>query len=137
MLQPKRVKYRRSFRGRRTGLATRGSSIKFGDYALKTMEAGWVTARQIESARRAMTHYTKRGGRIWIRIFPDKPITRKPAEVRMGSGKGAVDHYVAVVKPGRIIFEMGGVEHDVAKEAMRRASRKLPLNIKFITSEDE
>ncbi len=137
MLQPKRVKYRRSFRGRRTGLATRGSSIEFGDYALKTMEAGWVTARQIESARRAMTHYTKRGGRIWIRIFPDKPITRKPAEVRMGSGKGAVDHYVAVVKPGRIIFEMGGVEHDVAKEAMRRASRKLPLNIKFITSEDE
>lgn len=137
MLQPKRVKYRRAFRGRRTGLATRGSSIKFGDYALKTMEAGWVTARQIESARRAMTHYTKRGGRIWIRIFPDKPITKKPLETRMGSGKGAVDHYVAVVKPGRIIFEMGGVEHDVAKEAMRRASRKLPLEIKFITNEDE
>lgn len=136
MLQPKRVKYRRAFRGRRTGLATRGSSIKFGDYALKTMEAGWVTARQIESARRAMTHYTKRGGRIWIRVFPDKPITKKPLETRMGSGKGAVDHYVAVVKPGRIIFEMGGVEHDVAKEAMRRASRKLPLEIKFITSED-
>lgn len=137
MLQPKRVKYRRAFRGRRTGLATRGSEIKFGDYALKTMEAGWVTARQIESARRAMTHYTKRGGRIWIRIFPDKPITRKPQETRMGSGKGAVDHYVAVVRPGTIIFEMGGVEHDVAKEAMRRASRKLPLEIKFITSGDE
>lgn len=137
MLQPKRVKYRRAFRGRRTGLATRGSEIKFGDYALKTMEAGWVTARQIESARRAMTHYTKRGGRIWIRIFPDKPITRKPPETRMGSGKGAVDHYVAVVRPGTIIFEMGGVEHDVAKEAMRRASRKLPLEIKFITSGDE
>lgn len=137
MLQPKRVKYRRAFRGRRTGLATRGSSIEFGDYALKTMESGWVTARQIESARRAMTHYTKRGGRIWIRIFPHKPITRKPAEVRMGSGKGAVDHYVAVVKPGTIIFEMGGVEHDVAKEAMRRASRKLPLEIKFITNKDE
>ena len=137
MLQPKRVKYRRSFRGRRTGLATRGSSIKFGDYALKTMEAGWVTARQIESARRAMTHYTKRGGRIWIRIFPDKSITKKPPETRMGSGKGAVDHYVAVVKPGRIIFEMGGVEHDVAKEAMKRASRKLPLEIKFITNEDD
>ena len=101
------------------------------------MESGWVTARQIESARRAMTHYTKRGGRIWIRIFPHKPITRKPAEVRMGSGKGAVDHYVAVVKPGTIIFEMGGVEHDVAKEAMRRASRKLPLEIKFITNKDE
>ena len=137
MLQPKRVKYRKAFRGRRTGLATRGSSIEFGDYALKTMESGWVTARQIESARRAMTHYTKRGGRIWIRIFPHKPITRKPAEVRMGSGKGAVDHYVAVVKPGTIIFEMGGVEHDVAKEAMRRASRKLPLEIKFITNKDE
>lgn len=137
MLQPKRVKYRRAFRGRRTGLATRGSSIKFGDYALKTMEAGWVTARQIESARRAMTHYTKRGGRIWIRIFPDKPITKKPLETRMGSGKGAVDHYVAVVKPGRIIFEMGGVEHDVAKEAMRRAGRKLPLDLKFITTEDD
>lgn len=137
MLQPKRVKYRRAFRGRRTGLATRGSEIKFGDYALKTMEAGWVTARQIESARRAMTHYTKRGGRIWIRIFPDKPITRKPQETRMGSGKGAVDHYVAVVRPGTIIFEMGGIEHDVAKEAMRRASRKLPLEIKFITSGDE
>lgn len=137
MLQPKRVKYRRAFRGRRTGLATRGSEIKFGDYALKTMEAGWVTARQIESARRAMTHYTKRGGRIWIRIFPDKPVTRKPQETRMGSGKGAVDHYVAVVRPGTIIFEMGGVEHDVAKEAMRRASRKLPLEIKFITSGDE
>ncbi len=137
MLQPKRVKYRRAFRGRRTGLATRGSEIKFGDYALKTMEAGWVTARQIESARRAMTHYTKRGGRIWIRIFPDKPITRKPQETRMGSGKGAVDHYVAVVRPGTIIFEMGGVEHDIAKEAMRRASRKLPLEIKFITNEDD
>lgn len=137
MLQPKRVKYRRAFRGRRTGLATRGSEIKFGDYALKTMEAGWVTARQIESARRAMTHYTKRGGRIWIRIFPDKPVTRKPQETRMGSGKGAVDHYVAVVRPGTIIFEMGGIEHDVAKEAMRRASRKLPLEIKFITSGDE
>ncbi|OGY26781.1 MAG: 50S ribosomal protein L16 [Candidatus Woykebacteria bacterium RBG_16_43_9] len=137
MLQPKRVKYRRSFRGRRTGLATRGSTITFGEYALKTMESGWVSARQIESARRAMTHYTKRGGRLWIRVFPAKPITKKPPETRMGSGKGAVDHYVAVVKPGTIIFEMGGINQEIAKEAMRRASRKLPVNVKFITTQED
>src|SRR4030043_111559 len=136
MLQPKRVKYRRAFRGRRTGIATRGSSIKFGDYALKTLESGWLTARQIESARRSMTHYTKRGGRLWIRIFPDKPITKKPPETRMGSGKGAVDHYVAVVHPGTILFEMGGVGKDVATEAMRRAAAKLPIEVKFISLEE-
>ncbi len=136
MLQPKRVKYRRAFRGRRTGIATRGSSIKFGDYALKTLESGWLTARQIESARRSMTHYTKRGGRLWIRIFPDKPITKKPPETRMGSGKGAVDHYVAVIKPGNILFEMSGVAKETAHEAMRRASAKLPVEVKFITTED-
>ena len=136
MLQPKRAKYRRAFRGRRTGVATRGSDIKFGEFALKALEAGWLTARQIESARRAMTHYTKRGGRLWIRVFPDKPITKKPPETRMGSGKGAVDHYVAVVKPGTIIFEMGGVDREISQEAMRRASRKLPIDVKFITQED-
>lgn len=136
MLQPKRAKYRRAFRGRRTGVATRGSDIKFGEFALKALEAGWLTARQIESARRAMTHYTKRGGRLWIRAFPDKPITKKPPETRMGSGKGVVDHYVAVVRPGTIIFEMGGVDREVSQEAMRRASRKLPIDVKFITQED-
>ena len=136
MLQPKRAKYRRAFRGRRTGVATRGSDIKFGEFALKALEAGWLTARQIESARRAMTHYTKRGGRLWIRVFPDKPITKKPPETRMGSGKGVVDHYVAVVKPGTIIFEMGGVDREVSQEAMKRASRKLPIDVKFITQED-
>ncbi len=132
MLQPKRVKFRRQFRGSRDGVATRGANIEFGDFGLKTMESGWVTARQIEAARRAMTHHTKRGGRIWIRIFPDKPVTRKPLETRMGSGKGAVDHYVAVVKPGTILFEMGGIEKSVAQEAMRLAGRKIALNLRFI-----
>ncbi|HEX7456283.1 MAG TPA: 50S ribosomal protein L16 [Candidatus Nanoarchaeia archaeon] len=135
MLQPKRAKYRRAFRGRRTGVATRGSSIKFGDYAIKTLEAGWISARQIESARRAITHYTKRGGRLWIRVFPDKPITKKPPETRMGSGKGGVDHYVAVVKPGTILFEMSGVDQETAQEAMRRASAKLPVGVKFLTAQ--
>ncbi|MDP2671826.1 MAG: 50S ribosomal protein L16 [bacterium] len=133
MLQPKRVKYRRGFRGNMGGVATRGSSLEFGDYGLKAQESGWVSARQIEAARRAMTHYTKRGGRIWIRVFPDKPVTKKPPETRMGSGKGAVDRYVAVVKPGLILFEMGGVSEEVAAEAMRLAARKLPLGVKFIT----
>jgi large subunit ribosomal protein L16 len=136
MLQPKRVKYRRAFRGHRGGLATRGSLINFGEFALKALENGWVTARQIESARRAITHYTKRGGRIWIRVFPDKPITKKPPETRMGSGKGAVDQFVAVVKPGAILFEMGGVPREVAAEAMRRASAKLPVSVKFVTSQE-
>lgn len=132
MLQPKRVKFRRQFRGSRSGVATRGATIEFGDFGLKSMESGWITARQIESARRAMTHHTKRGGRIWIRIFPDKPVTKKPPETRMGSGKGAVDHYVAVVKPGTILFEMGGVEKSIAQEAMRLAGRKIALNLRFI-----
>lgn len=132
MLQPKRVKFRRQFRGARSGVATRGATIEFGEYGLKAMEAGWITARQIEAARRAMTHYTKRGGRIWIRIFPDKPVSKKPPETRMGSGKGAVDHYVAVVKPGTILFEMGGIEKNVAQEAMRLAGRKIALNLRFI-----
>lgn len=136
MLQPKRVKYRRAFRGRRTGIATRGNAIRFGEFALKATESGWVSARQIEAARRTMTHYTKRGGRIWIRVFPDKPVSKKPPETRMGSGKGAVDHYVVVVKPGAILFEMGGVEADVAAEAMRRAAAKLPVSVKFISQEE-
>lgn len=136
MLQPRRVKFRRAFRGSMGGVATRGQSINFGDYALKAQEAGWVTARQIEAARRAITHYTKRGGRLWIRIFPDKPVSKKPPETRMGSGKGAVDHYVAVVKPGNIIFEIGGIERKIAEEAMRLAGRKLPIEVKFISKED-
>ena len=136
MLQPKRVKYRRAFRGSRAGIATRGSSIKYGNFALKSLESGWLSARQIESARRAMTHYTKRGGRLWIRIFPDKPITKKPPETRMGSGKGMVDHYVAVIKPGTILFEMGGVDQVIAAEAMRRAAAKLPVQVKFLVSEE-
>src|SRR4030042_2507330 len=122
MLQPKRVKYRMAFRGNRGGIATKGSLIEFGEFALKSMDSAGVSARQIEAARRTMTHYTKRGGRIWIRVFPDKPVSKKPPETRMGSGKGAVDHYVAVVKPGTILFEMGGIGKDVATEAMRRAA---------------
>src|SRR5687768_8891087 len=132
MLLPRRVKHRRVQRGRMSGLAKGGTSIAFGDYALMTEEPAWITARQIESARRAMTRYIKRGGKIWIRIFPDTPITKKPAEVRMGSGKGSVDHYAAKVRPGRILFEMDGVAEDVAKEAMRLAAMKLPIKTKFI-----
>ena len=133
MLQPKRVKYRRQFRGSVAGVATRGANIEFGDYALKVMEAGWITSRQIEAARRAMTHHTKRGGRIWIRIFPDKPVTKKPPETRMGSGKGNVDHYVAIVKPGTILFEMSGISKEVASEAMRLAGRKIPLEVRTVS----
>lgn len=136
MLQPRRVKYRRAFRGSRAGLATRGASIKFGEFAMKSQDAAWLTSRQIEAARRAMTRYTKRGGRLWIRIFPDKPVSKKPPETRMGSGKGAVDHYVAVIKPGTILFELGGVEKEIAFEAMRRAVAKLPVHIKLISQED-
>lgn len=132
MLQPKRVKYRLNFRGRRSGVAQRGYNIEFGEFGLKSQESGWVTARQIEAARRAMTRYTKKGGRIWIRIFPDKPVTKKPPETRMGSGKGAVDHFVVVVKPGRILFEIGGVEKVVAQEAIRLAAAKLPVHTKFV-----
>jgi len=137
MLFPKKVKHRKWQRGRRKGKGkeTRGAEISFGSYALKAMGDAWLTARQIEAARRAMTRYVQRGGKIWIRVFPDKPITKKPNEVRMGGGKGSVDHYVTMVKPGRIIFEMDGVPEELAKEAMRRASHKLPFKTKFITRE--
>ena len=135
MLQPKRVKYRRAFRGSRSGVATRGSSLEFGEFGVKALETAWISARQIEAARRAMTHYTKRGGRLWIRVFPDKPVSKKPPETRMGSGKGMVDHYVAVVKPGSILFELGGVEKEVALAAMRRAAAKLPIDVRLISEE--
>ena len=135
MLMPKRVKHRRVQRGRMSGVAKGGHTIAFGDFALMTEEPAWITARQIEAARRAMTRYVKRGGKIWIRVFPDKPVTKKPAEVRMGSGKGAPDHWVAVVKPGRILFEMSGVPVKEASEAMRLAAMKLPVNMKFLVRE--
>jgi len=122
-------------KGRMRGKAQKGNTISFGSFAMKSLETSWVTSRQIEAARRAMTRYVQRGGKIWIRIFPDKPITKKPAEVPMGSGKGSLDHFSAVVKPGRIIFEMDGIEKDVAKEAIRRASHKLPIKTKFIVKE--
>lgn len=131
-LQPKRTKYRKMFKGTRGGVATRGNSLSFGIYGLKAMETGWISARQIEAARRAMAHYTQRGGRIWIRIFPDKPVTKHPAESRMGSGKGDVVGYVAVIKRGQLIFEMGAVTKDVAQEALRLASHKLPVDTKFV-----
>ena len=135
MLMPRRAKHRKSFRGKRTGMATRGVNIDFGEFGLKATTCGWVSSRQIESARRALTHYTKRGGRIWIRIFPDKPVTKKPPETRMGSGKGDIHEYVAVVRPGRILFEMGGIPQADAREAMRLAGAKLPVRTKFITKE--
>ncbi len=135
MLAPKRAKHRKQFRGKRTGKSIRGSVLNFGEFGLKAMTEGWVTSRQIEAARRTLTHYTKRGGRIWIRIFPDKPITKKPPETRMGSGKGDVYEYVAVVRPGRILFEMSGITHEDAKESMRLASAKLPIQTRFITKE--
>ncbi|HLG65849.1 MAG TPA: 50S ribosomal protein L16 [Ktedonosporobacter sp.] len=133
LLAPSRTKYRRQHRGRMKGQAQRGNSIAFGDFALQALEPCWLEARQIESARIALTRFMKRGGKVWIRVFPDKPITAKPAETRMGSGKGAVDHWVAVVKPGRIIFEVGGVSEEIAKEAVRLASHKLPIKTRFIT----
>ena len=136
MLLPKRVKYRRVHRGRLTGEAHRGNFISHGEYGLQACEPAWITSRQIEAARIAMTRYIKRGGKVWIKIFPDKPITEKPAETRMGSGKGSVEYWVAVVKPGRIMFEMDGVAEDVAKEAMRLASHKLPIKTKFIVKEE-
>ncbi|MBI4058392.1 50S ribosomal protein L16 [Candidatus Gottesmanbacteria bacterium] len=135
MLAPKRFKYRKSFRGTRGGLDKRGSQIDFGEFGLKAVTTGWVSSRQIEAARKTLTHYTKRGGRIWIRIFPDKPISKKPAETRMGSGKGDVAEYVAVVRPGRIMFEMGAISRDIAQEAMRLAATKLPVRTKFIVKE--
>jgi large subunit ribosomal protein L16 len=137
MLMPKRVKRRRVHRGRMTGKATRGNTVTYGDFALQALEPAWITSNQIESARRAMTRYIKRGGKIWIKIFPDKPVTQKPAETRMGSGKGSPEYWVAVVKPGRVMFEMSGVAEDVAREAMRLAAHKLPIKCKFVTREEQ
>ena len=137
MLMPKRVKFRRVQRGRLKGKALRGNTISNGQYGLVALEPAWITANQIEAARIAMTRYIKRGGKVWIKIFPDKPITEKPAETRMGSGKGSPEYWVAVVKPGRIMFEMDGVAEDVAREAMRLAGHKLPIKTKFITKETE
>ena len=132
MLMPKRVKYRRQHRGRMKGEAQRGNQLAYGEYGLQALEATWMTANQIEAARRAMTRYIKRGGQIWINVFPDKPVSKKPAEVRMGSGKGAPEYWVAVIKPGRVLFEMSGVSEEVAREAMRLAANKLPVKTKFI-----
>ena len=136
MLMPKRVKYRRVQRGRMKGKASRGTTLAYGKYGLVATEPAWISSVQIEAARIAMTRYIKRGGKVWIKIFPDKPITEKPAETRMGSGKGSVEYWVAVVKPGRVMFEMDGVAEDVAKEAMRLASHKLPIKTKFIVKEE-
>ena len=133
MLMPKRVKYRRVHRGRMKGAAHRGNFIAYGDWGLQATEPCWVTSQQIEAARVALTRYTKRGGQVWIKIFPDKPVTEKPAETRMGSGKGSPEYWVAVVKPGRVLFEMGGVTEDIAKEAMRLAMHKLPIKCRFAT----
>ena len=137
MLMPKKVKHRKQMKGRMTGTATRGSKISFGEYGLKTLEPGWITDRQIEAARIAMTRHVKRGGKIWIRMFPDKPITKKPAETRMGKGKGAPDHWVAVVKPGRILYEIEGVSEEMAREAMRLAAQKLPIKCKFVSRAEQ
>ena len=137
MLMPKRVKYRRVHRGRMTGKALRGNTLSNGAYGLVATEPAWITGTQIEAARIAMTRYTKRGGQVWIKIFPDKPVTEKPAETRMGSGKGSPEYWVAVVKPSRILFEMDGVAEDVAKEAMRLAMHKLPIKCKFVTRETQ
>ncbi|AZR74725.1 50S ribosomal protein L16 [Anoxybacter fermentans] len=133
MLIPKRVKYRKQQRGRLKGRAKRGTTLDYGDYGLMALEPAWITNRQIEAARVAMTRFIKRGGKVWIKIFPDKPVTAKPAETRMGSGKGAPEYWVAVVKPGRIMFELAGISEDVAREAMRLASHKLPIKTKFVT----
>ena len=135
MLLPKRVKYRRVQRGRLTGKAMRGNTVTYGEYGLQAMEPAWITSNQIEAARIAMTRYIKRGGQVWIKIFPDKPITEKPAETRMGSGKGSPEYWVAVVKPGRVMFEISGVDESVAKEAMRLAANKLPIKCKFVSKE--
>ena len=137
MLLPKRVKYRRVHRGRLTGKAYRGNEITYGEFGLQALEPAWITSRQIEAARIAMTRYIKRGGQVWIKIFPDKPITEKPAETRMGSGKGSPEYWVAVVKPGRVMFEIAGVAEEVAQEAMRLAANKLPIKCKFVTKEAE
>jgi large subunit ribosomal protein L16 len=133
MLQPKRVKFRNHHRGRRKGVAAGGNAVHLGEYGLKALEPAWVTSRQIEAARRALTRHVRRGGMVWIRIFPDKSVTSRPAETRMGGGKGAVDHWVAVVKPGRVLFEMSGVPEEVAKEALKLAADKLPIATKFVS----
>ena len=137
MLMPKRVKYRRVHRGRMKGTATRGNTITYGQYGLVALEPAWITSNQIEAARIAMTRYIRRGGQVWSKIFPDKPITEKPAETRMGSGKGSPEYWVAVVKPGRVLFEMDGVAPEIAKEAMRLAMHKLPIKCKIVTKENE
>ena len=137
MLLPKRVKYRRVMRGRMKGTATRGNTLTYGKYGLQALEASWITSNQIEAARIAMTRYIKRGGQVWIKIFPDKPVTEKPAETRMGSGKGSPEYWVAVVKPGRVLFEIDGVSEEIAREAMRLASHKLPIKCKFVSREAE
>jgi large subunit ribosomal protein L16 len=133
MLMPKKVKYRKQQRGRVRGTAQRGATISFGDFGLQALERGWITARQIEAARIAMTRHVKRGGKIWIRVFPDKPITKKPLETRMGKGKGNPEEWVAVIKPARMLYEMQGVPEDVAREAMRLAAHKLPIKVRFVT----
>ncbi|HEX8336433.1 MAG TPA: 50S ribosomal protein L16 [Pyrinomonadaceae bacterium] len=137
MLMPKKVKHRKQMKGRMTGTAQRGAEISFGEYGLKTLEPGWITDRQIEAARIAMTRHIKRGGKVWIRMFPDKPITKKPAETRMGKGKGAPDHWVAVVKPGRILYEIEGVSEEMAREALRLAAQKLPIKCKFVMRSEQ
>jgi large subunit ribosomal protein L16 len=136
MLMPKRTKYRRVHRGRRRGTAKGGTRVNFGDYGLQALDTGWITSRQIESARVAITRAVRRGGKVWINIFPDKPVTAKPAETRMGSGKGAPEFWVAVVKPGRVMFELSGVDEALAKEAMRKAGHKLPIRTRFVTREE-
>ncbi|VEJ36051.1 50S ribosomal protein L16 [Aedoeadaptatus ivorii] len=137
MLMPKRVKYRRQHRGRMKGVAHRGNTLTYGEYGIQALEPTWITSNQIEAARRAMTRYIRRGGNIWIKVFPDKPVTEKPAETRMGSGKGSPEYWVAVVKPGRVLFELGGVSEEVAREAMRLASMKLPIKTRFIAKNTE
>ena len=137
MLMPKRAKYRKVQRGRMTGAASRGNKVSYGEFGIQALEPGWITGNQIEAARIAMTRYTKRGGKVWIKIFPDKPITEKPAETRMGSGKGSPEYWVAVVKPGRVMFEIAGVSEEVAREALRLASHKLPIKTKIVKREAE
>jgi len=136
MLMPRHFKYRKMHRGRMKGKAQRGNALSFGEFGLQALEPCWITSRQLEAARRAIVHYVKRGGKIWIRVFPDKPVTQKAAETRMGGGKGAVDHYVAVVRPGRILFEISGIEPDSAQEAMRLAAHKLPIRTRFVSREE-
>ena len=137
MLQPRRVKWRKHHRGRRRGLSQAGSTVAFGEIGLQSLDAAWLDGRQIEAARRAITHYVRRGGKVWIRVFPDKSVTQKPAETRMGKGKGAPEKWVAVIKPGRVIFEIGGIEEAVAREALRRASHKLPVKTRIVVRETD